>query len=137
MKFPRLFTAVSAALLLGAACFTANAQYVPVSLTVPTVEADTISNNVAQVIDCTDQSQVAISINTSATNIVLRFSAGVNNTHWQTNAWVVTLTSASAITTITNINVGGIGKLRLDSVAVVGTIPGTNSISYGVKKSHW
>lgn len=112
----------------------ANAQapdYRPVTLSVPTVAAAATSNDVAAVIYCGNQKEVALSWNTGSTNIVVRIGSSVDGSVYNTNAYILTITSFPHIT---NLTVNGVGYLRIDSVLSVGTINATNTVKYGLKK---
>lgn len=117
--------------LLALACvLPAQAGYDVVPLTVPTVAADATSNSIAQVIACVGQQNVAISWSTGSTNWVARLSASVDASRWQTNYYVF---GGDSSVLVTNLNVKGVGFLRLDSVLSTGTIAATNTVSWGRK----
>lgn len=101
-----------------------------VPLTVPTVTAGATSNSITARIYPVSQEYVALSWNTSSTNVTVRISAIVDEALPHTNYFVIGFGSG---TTITNLNIGGIGVLNIDSVACTGTINATNSVSWGRK----
>jgi len=99
-------------------------------LRIPTVAAGATSNDIAAIIPVTRQSQVAISWQTTSTNLTARLSASVDGTTWRTNWFVFTFTTGLLVT---NLNVGGLGYLRVDSVQNTGTLPATNTVRFGLK----
>lgn len=124
-------------LTICAFAFSAKAQvptYAAQTLTIPTVAAGQTSNSVAAVIDCRKQQNVAISWLTTGTNVSFNMSKSIDGSVWLTNAYTV-VGMSNAFPTITNINVGGVGFLRVDSVTSTGTTIATNTVSYGVKIS--
>lgn len=132
---------VIALLFLASATLIASAQtprYAPQSLTVPTVSGGGTSNSIAQVIDCRKQQNVTLSWTTGCTNVTVRLSNSVDGVNYQTNYLVWAFTNALPTTTYcvtTNIPTSGFGYLQLDSVATVGGIAATNTVSYAIKSN--
>lgn len=120
-----------------AALFTASAvaqTYEDVSLTIPNTVAGTATNGIGQVINCSKQQNVSLALTTTgATNVLYRIGASLDRTNWETNRFLVAH-AGGGTTLITNLNVGGIGYLRVDSLTVTGTIAATNSLVYAVKR---
>ncbi len=125
--------------VLPALCLSVSAQepkYEGTAISVPSViNVNTISNGIATVVDVSNQREVAFSFNTGVgTNIQVRMSASVDGTSWHTNYLLISFNTASVAQnpTITNINIGGIKALRLDSVRNGHeTITMTNVFKYG------
>lgn len=114
--------------------------YNPQSLSVPAVAtAGTATNGIAAVIDCRKQQNVALQLNPGgATNTTWRFSASVDGSTYLTNYYVIGITNLPTLNAglvVTNLNVAGVGYLRLDSILAAGTINATNTASYGIKIS--
>lgn len=106
------------------------AGFDPIPVTVPTVAAGGTSNNITARIYPIAQENVALSWTTSSTNVTVRISAIVDEARPHTNYFVIGFGSG---TTITNLNVGGVGVLNIDSVLSTGTINATNTVSWGRK----
>jgi hypothetical protein len=100
------------------------------ALTIPTVATDAVSNNVAAVVDVSNQGSVSLEWTTASTNVVVRIGATCSGTSYSTNRWVITLSNG---TTVTNLNTAGIRAIRIDSVANTGTIIATNTVYAPVK----
>lgn len=127
----------------------ANAQvptYAPQShLSSYVVAIGATSNSVsstAGIIDCRKQQNVTLQwyiaspIFAETTNIVMRLSASVDGTTFDTNRWVLTAsaTTAPQNVLVTNLAVAGIGYVRVDSITATG-IAATNHLKYGLKIS--
>lgn len=105
------------------------------SLTIPNVTAGATSNGLARVIYVGNQNNLKLQWTSSATNVVVRIGDSVDGSRFTTNAWVITFDTSTTPgrSAVTNLNVEGSGYIRIDSVAVGGTINGTNTVSYGNK----
>lgn len=130
-------TLILSLFVLASGLFAANAQapyYSPVSITIPTVAAGATSNGINAQIYVGKQQNVAISWLTTGTNVSFNMSKSVDGSVWLTNSYTV-IGISNAFPMITNINVGGIGYLRIDSVTSTGATIATNTVSYGIKTS--
>lgn len=106
--------------------------YAPQSLSVPNVAESGVSNALNQVMGPLRQNNVAIEWATGplVTNVTARFSASVSGVNYATNYYVVNMTTFPAVT---NLDVKGIGFLRLDSVTTTGRGTATNTVYYSIK----
>jgi hypothetical protein len=142
----KLFGVLAAAVLaICALAFSANAEnvpdgrYGPTPLTISSnVVGNTTAVGIGAVIDCRKQREVALAWNTGSSNVTVRIGSSVDGTRFQTNQYVLQLghsagDGTTTATQITNLTVGAIGWLRVDSVLSTGTITSTNTVYYGAK----
>lgn len=133
MKINRLFKFAAPVVLAVALVLPAKA-YDNKPITVPNITAGSTSNFTSTPFFVGDQKNVALSWTSSSTNTLIRISSSVDNGHFQTNCFVLTFTSATpGTTTVTNLDVGGLGYLKITSGTVTGTINATNIVSFGRK----
>ncbi|HYG22732.1 MAG TPA: hypothetical protein VEH04_08125 [Verrucomicrobiae bacterium] len=121
-------------LAVSAMALTANA-YDAKMLTVQNVAGGSGGPVTNQVLYVGNQSNVTIQWLSSATNIVARFGTSVDGSNFTTNTFVITFDTSTTPgrAAVTNLNVGGLGYLRLDHYSVGGSIAATNTIRYSNK----
>lgn len=110
-------------------------SYYAQTIVVPIVAEGGVSNGLAQVIDVRKQQNVALELTvspTTITNQIYRFSGSVSGQSWVTNRFVI---GQAGGTIVTNLAVGPIGYLRLDSVTNPGPGSSTNTAYYSIKIS--